>query len=161
MTTEAPGTRRGSRPWYREPYVWLVIAFPLSAVLGSAVTIGLAIASSDGLVVDDYYRRGLAINQVLTRDRAAERLGLRADMDLNLAAGRIEIALGADPGFTYPQRVAVLFSHATRSGYDRRLDLERDVDGVYRGALAPLAAGRWYVQIAAGDWRLVEQAFVH
>mgnify|MGYP003538149290 CR=1 FL=1 len=29
-------------PWYREPFVWLLIAFPLTAVVAGFITLGLA-----------------------------------------------------------------------------------------------------------------------
>ena len=54
-----------TRPWFREPWVWLLIALPASAVLGGMVTIWIAVDSDDGLVVDDYYKRGLEINKKL------------------------------------------------------------------------------------------------
>ena len=43
---------RGNR-WYRVPFVWLVIALPLTAVIASFITLGLAISSDDGVVEDD------------------------------------------------------------------------------------------------------------
>ena len=41
------------RPWYREPWVWVLIAFPLLAVVGCAITIWLALSHPDYLVVDE------------------------------------------------------------------------------------------------------------
>jgi hypothetical protein len=41
------------RPWYREPWVWVLIAFPLAAVVGCAITIWLALRHPDYLVVDE------------------------------------------------------------------------------------------------------------
>ena len=63
------------KPWYAEPWVWLMISFPLAAVIGGMITIYLAVLTSDGLVVDDYYKRGKAINVDLARDRAKELFG--------------------------------------------------------------------------------------
>lgn len=40
------------RPWYREPWVWLLIALPAIAVIGCAITIWLAISRPDHLVMD-------------------------------------------------------------------------------------------------------------
>jgi hypothetical protein len=40
------------RPWYREPWVWLLIALPAIAVIGCAITIWLALSRPDHLVVD-------------------------------------------------------------------------------------------------------------
>ena len=36
-----------STPWYREPYVWLLISIPAAAVLAGLITLALAIASDD------------------------------------------------------------------------------------------------------------------
>ena len=41
------------RPWFREPWVWFIIALPACAVVGCAITIWLAITRPDYLVVDD------------------------------------------------------------------------------------------------------------
>jgi len=41
------------RPWFREPWVWFIIALPAAAVVGCAITIWLAITRPDFLVVDD------------------------------------------------------------------------------------------------------------
>ncbi|RPI42555.1 MAG: hypothetical protein EHM59_17550, partial [Betaproteobacteria bacterium] len=51
------------KPWYREPWPWLLMAAPAAAVLAGAVTLALAIQSYDGLVAEDYYKQGLAVNQ--------------------------------------------------------------------------------------------------
>ena len=74
------------KPWYREPFVWLVILFPASAVIGGMITISLAISSDDGLVVDDYYKRGLEINRTLERDKAAARHGIQATLGFNVTS---------------------------------------------------------------------------
>ena len=72
-----------TRAWYREPLVWLLISFPLTAVIAGFFTLYLAIISKDGLVVDDYYQRGKEINMSLARDRAAARHGLHASVTLD------------------------------------------------------------------------------
>ncbi len=51
------------RPWWKEFYVWMVIAGPLSAVLACAVTAVYIMSGPDALVSEDYYREGLAISQ--------------------------------------------------------------------------------------------------
>lgn len=39
--------RRVSKPWYREPYVWMVIGGPLSVVVASFITFGLVVGHPD------------------------------------------------------------------------------------------------------------------
>ena len=51
------------KPWYREFYVWLVIFFPVLAIVAGFYTLKLAIESDDGLVEDDYYKQGIEINR--------------------------------------------------------------------------------------------------
>jgi uncharacterized protein len=36
-----------ARPWYAEPYVWLVIGGPLAVVVASVITITLAVRNAD------------------------------------------------------------------------------------------------------------------
>ncbi|MFZ1910379.1 MAG: FixH family protein, partial [Burkholderiales bacterium] len=69
------------KPWYREPWPWLLIAGPAAVVVASFYTLYLAIVSADGLVDGDYYKDGLAINRVLAREDAAERLDMAARID--------------------------------------------------------------------------------
>jgi len=141
------------RPWYAEPWVWLMIAFPLAAVIGGMVTIYLAVSTSDGLVVDDYYTRGKAINVDLARDRAAARYGLQARIDIDLQTNRAHVHLEAPAGVR-PEAVRLSLLHPTRAGHDQVLLLPRAADGRYSGAVAELMRGNWYLQLEAGDWRL-------
>ncbi|HEY8554429.1 MAG TPA: FixH family protein [Burkholderiales bacterium] len=140
-------------PWYRVPVVWLLIAIPLLAVVGGFTTLWLAVVSYDGLVVDDYYRRGKEINRVLDRDRAAAERGLRALVHIDAGRGEARIALAglAAP----PERLHVQLLHATRAGYDRESLSALDAAGEYRASWPDLAPGHYYLQLAADDWRLL------
>ena len=146
--------------WYREPFVWLLIAFPLMAVIAGFVTLGLAVMSDDGLVEDDYYRRGKEINRVLARDQAAVSHGLESRVELDDAHHELLVRLTARRIVTLPDNIEFKFLHATRSGLDRSLVIPRRADGTYRAPLPELALGHWNVQLAAQDWRLVGSLFV-
>jgi len=144
------------RPWYREPWPWLLMAGPAAVVLAGAATIWVAIASSDGLVADDYYKRGLAINQVIHREEAAARYGVTARIDPS--PGRIRVRL--EGAMLQPEALFAQLAHATRAGNDLRLRLAPAGANVYEAALPPLSAGRWRLSIedprrewrVAGDW---------
>ena len=141
-------------PWYRTPMVWLLIAFPLMSVIGGFVLLTLAIQSDDGLVVDDYYRRGKEINLELKRDHAATALGVSASIALADARNSVRIDLSL-PATRRPDQLHLQLLHATREGYDRDLLLARAPDGSYHAALLGLVPGRYHVQLAADDWRLL------
>ncbi len=142
------------KPWYREPFVWLVILFPASAVIGGMATISLAISSDDGLVVDDYYKQGLEINLVLERDKMAIKHGLQAT--LNLDNNFIKIRLDKNSDYDLPDKINLKFSHHTRSGFDKELVLNRVSDDIYQNKAPELILGKWSIQISADNWRLLQ-----
>lgn len=142
--------------WYRQPLVWLVLAIPASAVVMGAVMITISVYSFDGMVDDDYYRRGLEINRDLNRDEAAARLGLRAELSLDFDRRTVAADLSWEGTIVneLPARLRLRLIHPTRAGMDRILILERDPGGVYRGELEPMAAGNWHLQLETNAWRL-------
>lgn len=52
-------------PWWKFGYVWMVLAGPAIVVVASFVTLYLAVTRADPVVDEDYYRKGLQINQTL------------------------------------------------------------------------------------------------
>ena len=142
-----------SNPWYREPWPWLLMAGPATVLVAGAITTWIAFATSDGLVAQDYYKQGLAVNRVLEKEDTAARLGLSADIDLAGDRHRIVVILsGAEP-----RELNVRFAHATRSGHDLALRLARVGQGRYEAAVPQdLPPGRWKVNIEGpgGEWRL-------
>lgn len=144
------------RPWYREPWPWILMAAPAAAIVAGVITLLLAVQSFDGLVAEDYYKRGLAVNQVLARAEHAARLGLNAR--LTIAAepqGAVRVELHGAVG-ALPAALTLAMSHPTRAGMDQRLPLPQGSPGVYVGRVAPLAPGRWHVILedAAATWRI-------
>ena len=139
--------------------VWMVIAIPATAVIMGIAMIAVALSNHDGLVVDDYYRRGLAINEVLERDARASELELVADVEVEPAGNRISVSLSGGPSFIQPAEIRLGFYHATRRGEDRVLALRRDAQGVYSAPLPRLSQGRWYVSAETPEWRLTRVVF--
>jgi uncharacterized protein len=64
-TQNTPQSTTQSKPWWREPYLWLVLAGPISVVLASAVTWVFIMRGADRLVAEDYYQQGLQINRTI------------------------------------------------------------------------------------------------
>lgn len=149
-------------PWYAEPWAWLVFGLPLATVIACLLTILIAARTADGLVVDDYYKRGLEINRVLDREASARDLALAIDRVAVEAAG-FSFSLGGNEVFTPPAQLEVRFTHATRATADRTVIAGHLGGGHYRGALdgpAPLAAGPWYVDAGTPEWRLVTRILI-
>lgn len=140
--------------WYREPYVWLLFLFPVSAVIMGFVMLSLAINSDDGLVVDDYYKKGLEINMALERDRAANNYGIEIEYSVDTTGSVITTYLNGNESFTKPETLHARLIHRTRSGLDQEIILTRSKqDGNYYAVMPELARGNWDILIEADDWR--------
>lgn len=144
-----------SRPWYREPWPWLLAAGPFIVVIAAFYTAWLAIKSNDGLVTDDYYKKGLAANQTIARSEQATKWGLTAGV--RIVGEVLSIRLQAtDAGFVMPPTLAVTISHPTRAGLDQSKVLVRNGD-VYSGEVRLPAAGHWLLLLEdeRKTWRLM------
>lgn len=154
MSERTAAQRTAARPWYREPWPWVIMSGPALVVLAGCYTLWLAVASSDGLVADDYYKQGLAINQTLTRERAAVDARYEARVLFAPGAERVRVTLTGRP---LPSAVTLRLMHPTRAGLDQTVELAAAAGGLYEGRLAPPAAGRWRLSLedAQRTWRLV------
>ena len=143
------------RPWYREPWPWILAAGPFIVVVAGIYTAWLAVTSNDGLVTDDYYRKGLAVNQTIARSEQAAKIGLAAGV--RVTADTLSVRLRAsDKDFVLPPTLAVTISHPTRAGLDQSRVLVRDGE-VYSGEVRLPAAGHWLVLLEdeRKTWRLM------
>ena len=149
-TTEA-------RPWHREPWPWMLMAGPAAVMVAGTITAALAVLGADGLVADDYYKQGVAINRTLARENRARVLALHGA--LTFGDARVLATLEADGRL--PDRIALRLAHATRASADRTAVLARDASGRYSAPLAGVPPGRWSVILETADWRVATSAEVH
>ncbi|MFT4171486.1 MAG: FixH family protein [Rhodocyclaceae bacterium] len=148
--------RQASAPWYREPWPWILMGLPMTAVVAGIATLVLAVKSDDGVVAADYYKRGLAINETLARENMARHLGLRGE--ITTVGNELTLHLSAREGISLPERLRLTFLHPTKEGEDQVLALSGQ-GGVYRATMAPLQAGSWDVSLEdeGGSWRFVQE----
>lgn len=141
------------KPWYREFWPWFLMSLPATAVIAGITTVVIAVRSADGMVVGDYYKAGLAINQTLARDNAAYALGLTATVQNDGGALLLTLA-GHLPA--YPEQLTLTLAHPTRAGMDQTLVMHHAGGGHYRAAMPVMPAGKWHLQLvdAAATWRV-------
>ncbi len=144
-----------SKPWYKERWPWLLMAGPAIVIVAGFITAWLAIVSNDGLVADDYYKQGLAVNQRLQRDHYASELGLRADVMRSGMQVRL-LLTAAEAAAVLPEALTLKLAHPTRAGHDQLVRMRSEGQGFYSGRMDADIGGRWYVSIEdpAGKWRL-------
>lgn len=144
-----------SKPWYRHPWPWLLMTGPAIVIVAGLYTAYLAMSTSDGLVADDYYKQGLAVNKTIAASELAQKHGLA--VALGMTPDRFVLKLTArDKDFVPPKSLVVTLSHPTRAGMDQTGTFERVGDD-YVGKLRLPTSGHWIVLIEdeAKSWRLM------
>ncbi|HVK56276.1 MAG TPA: FixH family protein [Burkholderiales bacterium] len=143
-----------SKPWYKEPWPWLLILFPAAAVVGGFITLAFAVQTTDGFVTADYYKVGLAINQELSREQKAKDLNLRAEAKAYVDNGLLLVHLDGDGAM--PAAVRLIITHPTRVSMDQSISLKAMPGGWYQGHVKPLPQARWRLMLEdpARSWRI-------
>ncbi len=132
------------------------MAGPAIVIVAGFITAWLAIKSNDGLVEDNYYKVGLAVNQQLQQKKLAAELGLGAKLAYVETTQEIRISLsGLQPG-ALPDTLQLKLVHPTRKGEDQLINLRRE--GAQYVAQLPAApsVGRWNVVLedSVAGWRM-------
>ncbi|SMC22094.1 hypothetical protein SAMN02745857_01323 [Andreprevotia lacus DSM 23236] len=143
------------RPWHKSFWPWFLIALPAIAVVASSWTFYIALRSDDGVVDDDYYKQGQAINQDLGRDRAAAAMGINAQLMLGSDRRSVRVLLNKPLDNAAALQLDLL--HPTRSGQDQHLALKQEGPLMYSGQLTTaLVQPRWDVELgdSSNHWRL-------
>jgi hypothetical protein len=139
------------KSWFKQFWPWFLIILPMSAVVAGISTFIIANDNRPDMVVDDYYKKGKAINLDLSRIRRAKERAISAEIvsdDQNLI-----ITLN-----NAPDKAAIKLSlhHATLEKRDLIQMLTANADGTYSFENKKSLSGKWLVRIEPFDnsWRL-------
>lgn len=112
----------------------------------------IAYKHSDDIVVDDYYKEGLAINQRLAKLELAQRKGISAQ--LSFSAASVTASLPTEPVDT---ALKLMLSHPMEADQDLEILLSKVSPGLYRGQLPAAISQRWHWSLEQMDdqgWRI-------
>ncbi|MFT4873643.1 FixH family protein [Congregibacter sp.] len=138
-------------PWYQQFWPWFLIALPGSVVIAGLSTLYIANRYSDDLVVDSYYKDGLAINKELAKQAIAQELGITAE--IKVLDRRAQVRLSGDLS---PENFVVRFSHPLEADRDFSVTLSTVAPGLYQTELPAKLSPNWHWTMEATDklWRL-------
>jgi len=142
--------------WYKQFWPWFLIFFPATAVVAGIATIILAVQSDDGLVKDDYYKAGLAINQTLELRQNAHNMNLTANANWDKLTQTITLKLSGKIS-TLPSRLTLQLAHATQANHDQSITLFLSPNKKsYTGRTNKIKAGNWILILEPEDksWRI-------
>lgn len=144
------------RPWYKEFWPWFLLGILSSSVIMGTTFLVLSITSFDGMVEDNYYKVGKAINETLEQDQRAAELGMSAQLRIDDLTGDVVVDLD---GEARPERLLLELIFPTQGNRDQSVVLDHVRDGHYAGQLPRALEYRWYVQLhpdsADPEWRLL------
>ena len=149
-----------SRPWYKEPYVWMLIGFPLSSIIVCSILLTFAINTKDSLVRDHYYKDGLAMNQEFKWDHKARNMDIRVEFNIHDNMASLNVL---NSRLDMPSTLLIKFSHPTLHEKDRDALLQLTPGSrSYRGFIDALDDGRYYMQVECPEqsWRIRGEVFV-
>jgi hypothetical protein len=139
-------------PWYKQFWPWFLFALPASVVVAGITTVIIAVNHADSLVADNYYKQGLAINQVLAQDETAARLGVEAEVIVDKLIGEVRIVLTGLQS-QQPRTLELKWIHPTNNQRDFSVSLNQTPDRQYLGQLTQAIEGRWYLHLLAQEPR--------
>ncbi|HEB94289.1 MAG TPA: hypothetical protein ENI94_12690 [Gammaproteobacteria bacterium] len=137
-----------STPWYRQAWPLLLFIPPGGAVIGGILTIMLAIQSPNAMVVDDYYKEGLAINQQKHRLNTAREQ--RLDALLRSDGKHLLLTLHGNEK-AGDGELTLQFIHATRAELDHSVQLKPLGDRKYAAPAPAIPNGVWYLRLRPAD----------
>ena len=147
-------TNNNSVAWYREPWLWFVLAPIILVMITSSITVSIAFRTADDVVVDDYYREGRMLTQDYTADEYASSLGLKGQ--LRFEPGKLAFQLNNE---AFAQDLVLLISHPAKAALDHTVELRRISPGNYHASYRKDLTGRWYLRLSAHNetselWRM-------
>jgi hypothetical protein len=140
-------------PWYKQFWPWFLIFVPAITVVVCAMLIYVAVDTEDSIVVDDYYKKGKAINLELSKINAAKQL----DIQIGLKTQQQELKVNFVSGnVAHPLPLRATFYHPTLEDRDFMVNLTADASGGYSAPLPEHAKGNWRITLTPFDqsWKL-------
>lgn len=143
--------REDQEPWYRQFWPWFLIALPGSVVIAALSTVYIANRHADDLVVDDYYKDGLAINVQLERQQRASDLGIGAT--IHVLDHRVQVRVS---GTETSDALTLRLSHPLEADSDFVLTLSSAAPGLYVAEMPATVEPNWHWTLSSdtGAWRL-------
>lgn len=143
-----------TQPWYKQFWPWFVLAIPATSVVVSMFFIYFAVNGADTLVVDDYYKQGLAINQELSRIDAAADRSINAQLNFNIEDA--VVALNLNGTFSaLPESLTLEMIHPTLQKKDLSIVLTKSTARYYTASLTELrqrdVEGNWHLHLSTSD----------
>ncbi|CCQ12133.1 Putative analog of CcoH, COG3198 [Pseudoalteromonas luteoviolacea B = ATCC 29581] len=142
-------------PWYKNFWPWFLMFFPLVTIVACVLLVFVAVGNGPDLVVDDYYKKGKAINLELTKFDKAKALYLHGDLTVSDNRAVFTFTKGDHSKVT---AIKASFYHRTIKIHDFSTTLLKNADGQFTATLQQFEPGAYTVFLQPMDesWKLKE-----
>ncbi|PAJ72822.1 CcoH-like protein [Pseudoalteromonas sp. NBT06-2] len=142
-------------PWYKQFWPWFIIFIPFATVVACSIFVYIAFTNTPDMVVDDYYKKGKAINLDLAKFDKAKALYLHGDLKINDDTVSFKFTKGDNNNVP---SLKVSFYHTTIKAHDFTLMLTKNGNGEFTALTDKIIDGRFNIFIEPFDsvWKLKE-----
>lgn len=133
------------KPWYRQFWFWYLMTPLVVVVAVTSLLISVAYRNADDVVIDNYYKEGRMINQVMVQHRRAAELQLSAQLDFDRTIGDISLTLPED--IALPDKLLLLLDHPFEADLDQTVIFSRLAGNHYAGQLEKSIDHLWYLTL--------------
>ncbi|GAA5526149.1 hypothetical protein Maes01_02744 [Microbulbifer aestuariivivens] len=149
------------KPWYRETWLWFVLAPLILVMLVSLTMVSIAVRHADDTVSDTYYKDSRMYHYTADQDERAQALQLAALVQFTPQDNTVSLDLTGI--VDYPQQLLLSLSHPVEEDLDHHIPLSQVSSGRYRGTYEGELHYRWYLRLMPqldpkqhldSDWRL-------
>ncbi len=153
-------TDQSTAPWYKQPWLWFILAPLIATLLYSTVYITASVVTHDGVVLEEYSKKAKAFHEDKTRTLAAKELGLNGKLRFDLITNDISVQLNSTKDAELPKQLQLTIGHPTKSSLDIQVSLRELQKGHYVGELKGSMKGRKTLILSPPDnsWLLVNEA---
>ncbi|MCF2858180.1 FixH family protein [Pseudoalteromonas sp. SMS1] len=142
-------------PWYKNFWPWFLMFFPLVTIIACVILVSVAVGNGPDMVVDDYYKKGKAINLELSKFNKAKALYLHGDLLVENDRVSFSFTKG---DHSKVNALKVSFYHRTIKEYDFSLNLLANASGAFTGLLEQPHQGAFtvFIEPMDGSWKIKE-----
>lgn len=143
-------------PWYKQFWPWFIIFFPVVTIVACSIFFYVAFTYGPDMVVDDYYKKGKAINLELSKFNKAKALYLHGDLTITQDTVAFKFTKGDNKNTS---ALKISFYHPTIKDSDFSLMLTPNANGEFTGLTDNIRDGRYTVFIEPYDgiWKLKQK----
>ncbi len=148
-------------PWYKQPWLWFILAPLIAVVIYGSFFLYLAITTSDGIVKDDYYKKARGYFVDTTKAQKAIDLNISGTLNIDNLTGDLMLHFTSNEG-NQPEQLLLDIVSPTHKKYDQSITLKLvPGSGAYTGNLKSAMKGKLFLMLEPEDasWRLRTESY--